>query len=83
MLTTNQVPFIAQVSVIPYSRLWKCQVFVVPRVVQHKSRLIIFMYICNANVFSTRHEASSRDTYHWKNAQSKNIMLKAQKLALV
>jgi len=27
MLTTNQVPFIAQVSVIPYSSLWKCQVF--------------------------------------------------------
>jgi hypothetical protein len=41
MLITNQVPFIAQVSVIPYSRLWKCQVFVVPRVVQHKSRLTI------------------------------------------
>ena len=32
MLTTNQVPFIAQVSVILYSRLRKCQVFVVPRV---------------------------------------------------
>jgi hypothetical protein len=41
MLKTNQVPFIAQMSVIPYGMLWKCQVFVVPRVVQHKSRLTI------------------------------------------
>jgi hypothetical protein len=34
---TKNVLFITQVSVIPYS----CQVFVVPRVVQHKSRLTI------------------------------------------
>jgi hypothetical protein len=44
---------------------------------------IIFMYTCNVNVISTRYEASFRDTYHWKNAQLKNIMLKAQKLPLV
>ena len=25
---------------------------------------IIFMHLCNANVISTRYEASSRDTYH-------------------
>jgi hypothetical protein len=43
----------------------------------------IYIYIYNVNVISTRYEASSRDTYHWKNAQSKNIMLKAQKLTLV
>ena len=30
MLTTNQVPFIAQVSVIHTVGLWKCQVFVIP-----------------------------------------------------
>jgi len=47
MLTTNQVPFTAQVSVIPYSMGYEsvkyllCQVFVVPSVIQYKSRLII------------------------------------------
>jgi len=47
MLTRNQVPFIAQVSVIPYSMGYEsakyllCQVFVVPSVIQHKSRLTI------------------------------------------
>jgi hypothetical protein len=35
------------------------------------------MYACNVNVISIRYEASSRDTYHWKNAQSKNTILKA------
>jgi len=41
MLTTNQVPFIAQMSVIPYNWAMKVQVFIVSRVVQHKSRLTI------------------------------------------
>jgi len=36
MLTTNQVPFTAQMSVIPYGWAMK-----VPRVIQHKSRLTI------------------------------------------
>jgi len=38
MLTTNQVPFIAQVLVIPYG--WAMNVpNITPRVIQHKSRL--------------------------------------------
>jgi hypothetical protein len=41
MLTTNQVPFIAQCRLYHTVGLWKCQVFVVPMVVQHKSRLTI------------------------------------------
>jgi len=38
------------------------------QVVKIPSAFIIFMYICNVNVISTRYEASSRDTYHLKNA---------------
>jgi hypothetical protein len=41
MSTTNQVPFITQVSGIPYNWLWNDQVFVIPMVVQQKSRLTI------------------------------------------
>jgi hypothetical protein len=59
------------------------QVGFLVQVVKISNAFIIFMYTCNVNVISTRYEASSGDTYHWKNAQSKNIMLKAQKLALV
>ena len=45
--------------------------------------IIIFMYICKTNVISIRYKTNSRDIYHWKNTQSKNIILKAQKLVLV
>ena len=38
------------------------------QVVKIPSAFIIFMYICNVNVISTRYEASSRDTYHLNNA---------------
>jgi hypothetical protein len=34
------------------------------QVVKIPNAFIIFMYICNVNVISTRYEASSRDTYH-------------------
>jgi hypothetical protein len=34
------------------------------QVVKIHNIFIIFMYICNANVISTRYEASSRDTNH-------------------
>jgi hypothetical protein len=33
-------------------------------VIKIPNAFIIFMYICNVNVISTRYEASSRDTYH-------------------
>jgi hypothetical protein len=53
------------------------------QVVKISSAFIIFMYTCNVNVILTRYKTSSRDTYHWKNAQSNNIILKAKKLTLV
>jgi hypothetical protein len=34
------------------------------QVVKILNAFIIFMYICNANVISTRYEASSKDTHH-------------------
>jgi hypothetical protein len=49
-------------------------------VVKIPSTFIIFIYIYNVNIISTRYEASSKDIYLSKNAQSKNAMLKAQKL---
>jgi hypothetical protein len=53
------------------------------QVVKIPSSFIIFMYTCNMNVISIRYEGGSRDIYLWKNAQSKNIILKAQKLILI
>jgi len=41
MLTTNQVPFIAQVSVIPYGWAIKVPSIYSTKVIQHKSRLTI------------------------------------------
>jgi hypothetical protein len=53
------------------------------QVVKIPSTFIIFMYIYNVNIISRRYEASSKDIYLSKNTQSKNAMLKAQKLTLV
>ena len=40
------------------------QVGFLAQVVKIPNNFIIFMYICNANIISTRYEANSRDTYH-------------------
>ena len=53
------------------------------QVVKIPSAFIIFMYTCNVNVLSARYETSFKDIYHWKNAQSKNILLKAKNITLV
>jgi len=52
------------------------------QVVKISNAFIIFMYACNVNVISIRYEASSRDTYHWKNALSKNTIVNPEKKKL-
>ena len=40
---------------------------------------IYVMHICNMNIISTRHKASSRDICHWKNAHIKDYIVEGSK----